>query len=62
MQIVLLRVPRIKFVTLLTSNYLMTHMTAVMMKLPVAQMRQTENMAKLMYLVSLKSLRTCLVM
>ena len=34
----------------------MTHMTAVMMKLPVAQMRQTENMAKLMYLVSLKSL------
>ena len=30
-----------------------TYMTTAMMKRPVAQMRQTMNMAKLMYLVSL---------
>ena len=35
-------------------------MTAVVMKVPVAQMRQTVNMAKLIYLVSLKSLHEIL--
>ena len=40
----------------LNVGVIVAHMKAEIMKIPVAEMRQTVNMAKLIYFVSLKSL------